>query len=111
MKSIEEIRDYLLKHRVDERGDLDLMGLDFSDFDGDVDISLMKVKKSLYQSNHQVGNDLLQIRQEVGRDFINHKLKEDEEWVDKGNWVKRVKKLKSITLEELEEMGYKLEEE
>ena len=111
MKTREEIKRWLLKNCVDDLGNLNLTSLDFSDFDGDVDISLMKVKKNLYQSRHQVVGDLVQIRQEVSGDFLNHKLADNEEWEDCGFWVKRVKKLKEISVEELEKMGYKLKKE
>ncbi len=49
MKSKEEIRDWLLENAVSEYGNLLLRGLDFSDFDGNVYIDYMKVKKDLHQ--------------------------------------------------------------
>lgn len=53
-KSIEEVKERLLENRVDENGDLDLRGLDFSGFEGDIDIGSMKVKKDLYQDKQVV---------------------------------------------------------
>lgn len=50
----EEIRDWLLKNCVDEKGDLNLRDLDFSDFDGNVDISFMSVKKTLLQRTNKL---------------------------------------------------------
>ena len=108
MKTIEEIRDWLLENAVDEDGDLNLSRLDFSDFNGDVFIEYMKVKKSLYQDYQEVGESLCQGHQKVGKDFYSHKLNEDEYWEEKQFCVVRRKKLKEITLEELEKMGYKL---
>lgn len=49
MLSKQEIKKWLLENCVNEMGNLDLSGLDFSDFDGNVDISYMKVKLSLSQ--------------------------------------------------------------
>ena len=60
MLPIEEVAKWLIKNRTDENGDLDLMGLDFSDFDGDVLASGWKVKKGLAQSHNAVGGDLNQ---------------------------------------------------
>ncbi len=66
MKTIEEIRDWILENCVDSDGDIIMSYLDFSDFDGDVYINHMKVKHSLLQYCHQVGEDLQQHRQVVG---------------------------------------------
>ena len=60
------IKEWLLKNCVNAKGHLDLAYLDFSDFDGDVYISSMKVKKSLHQEYQKVGEDLYQNFQEVG---------------------------------------------
>ena len=49
-KSKKEIRDWLLENCVDENGDLALMYLDFSDFEGNVYISYMKVKKVYFKT-------------------------------------------------------------
>lgn len=144
MKSIKEIRDWLLENAVDDKGDLILSDLDLSNFDGNVYICNMKVKKNLFQNyqevgyvlyqefqrvgkdlfqhNQQVGGELLQNNQKVkenlfqcnqtvGKNFYNHKLKEDEYWKEEERCVVRKKKLKEITLEELEKMGFKLKEE
>lgn len=123
MKSKEYIKKWLLENAVDDKGDLILSDLDFSDFDGNVFISHMKVKRSLFQSHQEVGGDLLQNdqivaenlyqdNQNVGEDFINHRLDEDEYWKDDNhnNYVFRMRK-EEITLEELEKMGFKLKEE
>lgn len=111
MKTIKEIRDWLLENAVDEEGDLYLIGLDFSDFDGDVYINDMKVKRSLYQYYQDVGESLYQDNQKVGKDFYNHKLNKDEYWEEEEFYVIRRNGLKEITLKELEKMGYKLKEE
>lgn len=111
MKKIKEIRDWLLENAVDDKGDLILSDLDFSDFDGNVFINNMKVKKSLNQDFQDVGECLWQGYQNVGKEFYNHKLKDDEFWEDRGAHVVRRKKFKEITVEELEKMGFKLKEE
>ena len=132
MKTKEEIKKWLLKNCIDYFGNLDLSGLDFSDFDGNVIIGQMKVKWSLDQSHQEVGlslvqnyqgvgNNLFQDCQEVGKDlfqdgqkvkdsFFDHKLADDEEWKAHDNFVVRGKKLEEISRKELEEMGYKLKE-
>ena len=65
MKNKEEIKEWLLRNAVDEDGDLNLSGLDFSDFAGDVYISEMKVKGDLYQRDQEVKGDLIQGNQKV----------------------------------------------
>ena len=83
MLSKGEIKKWLLENCVSKSGKLDLSGLDFSDFDGTVDISGMKVKKNLlqnkqkvegclYQSDQRVELDLEQCYQQVGRDLDQH---------------------------------------
>lgn len=67
MLTKQEIKDWLLKNAVNDEGDLDLADLDFSDFDGDVLIYNMKVKKSLQQSFQIVGENLYQDFQRVGK--------------------------------------------
>lgn len=72
MLSKEEIKKWMLKNCINENGDLDLSCLDFSDFDGNVNISELKVKKSLNQSWQKVGGDLRQNYQEAdGRIFYD----------------------------------------
>lgn len=66
MLSKQEIKKWLLENCVNEMGNLDLSGLDFSDFDGNVDISYMKVKLSLSQDCQEVGENLFQDSQTVG---------------------------------------------
>ena len=48
---------------------LDLIDLDFSDFNGDIYIAGMKVKENLYQSCQEVKGDLFQDNQEVKGDL------------------------------------------
>lgn len=69
MLSKQEIKKWLLENCVDENGSLDLSGLDFSDFDGSVDISGMKVKKNLLQNKQQVEGCLYQRDQRVRFDL------------------------------------------
>ena len=68
MKNKEEIRDWLLNNCINENGSLNLSGLDFSDFEVDIDISNMKVKGDLYQSYQKVKGDLYQRNQKVEGD-------------------------------------------
>lgn len=72
MLSKAEIKKWLLENCVNTKGDLILTGLDFSDFDGNVYISGMKVKKNLCQDCQTVGQDLWQDRQKVGQDLCQN---------------------------------------
>lgn len=72
MKTIKETKEWLLENRKDENGDLDLSGLDFSDFDGDVYINNMKVKRSLFQNFQEVGAILYQEFQRVDKNLFQH---------------------------------------
>ena len=121
MKTKKEIKKWLLENCVNNLGNLDLSGLDFSDFDGNVIIGQMKVKNNLVQDYQEVGLSLIQNYQGVGKDlfqdgqkvkdsFFDHKLADDEEWKAHDNFVVRGKKLEEISRKELEEMGYKLKE-
>ena len=67
MLSKKEIRKWLLKNCIDEFGNLDLSGLDFSGFNGNVIIAEMKVKKDLVSNYQNVGGSLFQGYQKVGR--------------------------------------------
>ena len=66
MLSKKEIRKWLLKNCIDGIGDLNLSGLDFSGFNGDVKISHMKVKRDLVSEYQNVGGSLFQGHQKVG---------------------------------------------
>ena len=70
MLTKDKIKKWLLKNCVNSRGNLDLSGLDFSDFDGNVDISCMKVKLSLSQDYQEVGENLFQDYQTVGESLF-----------------------------------------
>ena len=74
MKNKEEIKEWLLRNAVDEDGDLNLSGLDFSDFAGDVYISEMKVKGDLYQRDQEVKGDLIQKYQKVEGSLYQDKI-------------------------------------
>ena len=67
MKTKEEIKKWLLENCVDEDGNLDLSGLDFSDFEGSAYIDNMKVKQNLHQDSQTVGGNLYQDCQTVER--------------------------------------------
>ena len=106
MRTIKYLRDYLLENYVDDDGDLNITGLDFSDFDGDIYIVDMKVKRDLYQSEQEVQGDLTQGYQEVKGNYYCSNVRV------KGNIFAEepTKLLTEITLEELAELGYKIKE-
>lgn len=91
MKSKEELKKYLLENYKDKNGDLNLSNLDFSDFDGDIYIYNLKVKKNLIQSHQNVEGSLYQdcqtvkgnldqSKQSVTGYFLTQTLKNDEEY-------------------------------
>lgn len=75
MKSKEEIKKWLLENCVDKDGDLNLIGLDFSDFNGNIYIGAMKVKGDLVQCHQTVKGDLHQTYQVVGGTLFQDKEK------------------------------------
>lgn len=77
MKTKKEIKEWLLTNCVDEEGNLDLAGLDFSDFEGNVCISRMTVKHNLIQNSQVVFGNLDQSRQQVQKNMFdnNHVVK------------------------------------
>lgn len=107
MKTKEEIREWLLDNAVDEYGDLDLSGLDFSDFEVDVYISNMKVQGNLFQSGQEVQGSLDQCGQKVQGHLYNKNNKYGEYLYEEPS----TKLLKEITLKELAELGYTLKGE
>ena len=65
MLTKEKIKQWLLENCVKD-GKLDLSGLDFSDFYGEVDVSCMKVGGNLVQNYQEVSGNLMQNDQKVG---------------------------------------------
>ena len=110
MLSKTEVVNWLWENCRDKDGDLRLDGLDLTIFD-DVYFRGNKIRNDLDLSHQEVGGSLFQDHQKVKRNFINHKLAEDEYWKDYITHVIRKKKTKEITLGELESLGYKLKEE
>lgn len=102
MKSKKEIKQWLLENCVDEKGNLDLSGLNFSDFEGNINISCMKVKKHLYQGHQAVGGNLFQSWQAVAGDLF-----QDEQIVEKIE-PKTAKERVETELAELKERRDKL---
>ena len=96
MKTKTEIREWLLDNAVDEDGDLDLNGLDFSDFEVDVYIGKMKVQGNLFQSGQEVQGTLYNKNNKYGGDLYE---------------TPSTKLLKEITTEQLAELGYTLKGE
>ena len=118
MKTIKELRDYLLDNYVDGDGDLYINGLDFSNFDGDVYITGMKVQGNLYQDSQNVQGDLYQNYQTAQGDLAQNSQEVQGNLYHGyskygGELIERPysKLLKEVTAEELEELGYKLKEE
>lgn len=123
MLSLKETKEWLLRNRINQFGELDLTRLDFSDFDGDIYINNMKVKKNLfqdcqtvkgdlYQSYQNVKFDLSQHSQRVKGDLYSHLLNENEIWEPSSSktasFAFRKRNLILITEQELNEMGYAL---
>lgn len=75
MKSIKEVRDWLIENRTDEWGNLDLAGLDFSEVERDVYISHMTVRHTLFQNHQEVEGNLFQGCQKVGGTIIQDEAK------------------------------------
>lgn len=73
--TIIELKRIMLENFVNEHGNLDISGLDFSDFDGNVNISRIKVKGDLFQFNQDVGGHLFQSNQKVSRNLIQNSQK------------------------------------
>ena len=107
MKSKTEIRNWLLENAVDEYGDLDINGLDFSEFDGDVLIIGMEVKGNVIISGMKTQGNLYQSGHEEEGEYNCEKIK-----VKGGIYTNEPTKLqKEITTEELAELGYELKGE
>ena len=70
MKTKEEIKQWLLKNCIDKKGNLDLSDLDFSDFNGNIYINRMKVKRDLWQNHQEVQRHLYQDHQEVNGNLL-----------------------------------------
>ncbi|MDY0386935.1 MAG: hypothetical protein RBT65_07385 [Methanolobus sp.] len=87
-KSREEIRNWLLENCVNENGNLDLSNLDFSDFEGDVITSCMKVKRNLWQDTQEVAGDLSQFNQKVEFNLYQYNQKVE------GNLYQHTQKVK-----------------
>lgn len=126
MRKIDKLRDYLLENYVNEVGDLDISGLDFSKFDGDVYLCDMKVKCNLFQDCQKVKGDLSQDGQEVQGDlyqsnqtvqgilcnrFNKYGVNLYEEPSTKlSKEITTEELVKEITMEELAKLGHKTKE-
>ena len=65
MKTMEELRKYLLENFVDDEGDLMIIGLDLSEFEGNVYRGSWIVKNNLRQYCNMVGGNLKQYGNKV----------------------------------------------
>lgn len=84
MLSKEEIKQWILENCVDCNGNVNLSGLDFSNFDGNIYLNDMKVKNDLMMSCVTVGGDVYQCYYTVGESLwqSNHKVNGNinQEW-------------------------------
>lgn len=100
--SKKEKKQWILENCINSDGDIDLSELDFSDFDGNVIISNMKVKKDLFQHNQQVESDLYQCFQEVKGDLaqdyqvVEGDLFQDEQTVAGKLWQDKIQDKKIL---------------
>lgn len=89
MLSNEKTVKWLLKHRADEFGNVNLNGLDFTSANCSVWFNEIKVTKSLYQDMQEVGEDLIQGSQKVRGNLLQSyqnvkgDLEQDHQTVDK----------------------------
>lgn len=89
MLSNEKTVKWLLKHRVDEYGNINLNGLDFTSANCSVWFCEIKVTKSLYQDMQEVGEDLTQGGQKVEgnllqcEQYVKGDLNQDHQTVGK----------------------------
>lgn len=85
--NIEELRDLIIDNFTDESGHIDISGLDFSSFDGNVRITSIKVKNDLLIGHQTVGGDMYAGRNRVSRclmqcsNFVKKDLTQDKQTV------------------------------
>ena len=72
MKTKKEIVAWLLSNCVDEEGNLDLDGLDFQNFAGDVHISGIYCKGDIWQCAHQNDGQIYQSYHKNGSNIYQH---------------------------------------
>lgn len=100
MKTNQEIKEWLLENAVDDEGDLVLTDLDFSDFEGDVLITKMKVKGNLYQFCQEVGGNLYQQYQRVKGDLYQGSQKVEGKLIQTENeQIKKPEETKALKKE------------
>ncbi len=116
-----QVKEWLLANCINEFGDLDLGYLDFSDFDGDVCIDNLTVKKDLYLNNAKVKGSIYQEDQKAGQDIFQGEqefggvllTQNTSGLIFVENWDMGVvykNKKEKLTLEEIEEkLGFKVE--
>lgn len=78
MKSKQAIKEWILENCIDEDGDINLTGLDFSDFEGNVYLSGMQVKNDLHINAFLIGGDLWQTYLSVGGKVYGKVFKDKE---------------------------------
>lgn len=92
-----ELVDIIINNFVDQNGNLNLEGLDFEKFDGNIYIGKMKCKHNLNQSNQIVGENLYQQNQTViGQLFQNNQKRIKGNIRRKKSWVEIDKMFTSL---------------
>ena len=56
----QKLVDYLLMNYIDKNGNLNLEGLNFGDFGGDICINNMIAKGNIHQNDHRCGGNIYQ---------------------------------------------------
>ena len=88
-------KKWILENCVNEAGNIDLDGLDFSDFNGNIFISNMKVKNNLCQDGQEVNGFLYQNCQIVNGDLyqdsqeVQGSLHQNRQTVNGNLWQER----------------------
>ena len=84
-KTPQEIKKWLLENCVDENNDINLSGLDFSDYKGNIIINHLKVKQHLYQNYQEVGWNIYQNNQKSRYSIIQDNQEAKKIYNDKEN--------------------------
>ncbi len=109
--TIKDLEKIMLENFVNEYGNLDISGLDFSEFNGNINISRMKVKGDLFQYNQKVGGHLFQCNQKVSRNLIQDSQKVIGELIQDCSCEKDIQLPTYPTAEIKSKMHYQLEKE
>ena len=86
MKSIEEVKEYLIKHRTDDLGSLDLSGLEF---DGIVNFS--RVKANVIFNENQTADRIYNQNQKAEDGIYNYFQKAEKEIDNEGQKAEEIR--------------------